>query len=111
MSSLDLQDCLWDILETEAYERYFMDNAEKPAFLILHKWHPLTNRSFELYMNHVSRLARCKSHKEIIARLDKTLSTAKKPIRVYIQKKKGVSYGEKKLYATVNPNLPIQKEA
>jgi len=108
--TLILQDCLWGILETEADERYFIDDAEKPAFLILGKYNPLTHRSFELYMNNVSRLARCKRYKEIIARLDKILSTAKKPIRVYIQKKRGLSYGKKKLYLTVNPNLP-EKEA
>ena len=109
--TLTLQDCLWDILETEASERYFIDDAEKPAFLILNRHNPLSHGYFELYMNHVSRVARCKNHKEIIAKLDKILSTARKPIRVYLQKRKGLSYGDKKLYATIDPNLPIQEEA
>lgn len=104
--SLALQDCLWDILETEAFERYFINDAEKPAFLILHKFNPLTHGSFELFMNHVSRLCRVKTHKKAIERLDYMLSTANIPIRVFIQKEKGLRYGEKQLYATIDPSLP-----
>ena len=64
--TLAMQDCLWSILETEAFERYFINDAEKPAFLILHKYNPLTHGSFELFMNNVARLRRFKTHKEAI---------------------------------------------
>lgn len=108
--SLALQDCLWDILETEAFERYFINDAEEPGFLILHKYNPLIHGSFELYMNHVTRLARVKTHKKAVERLNDILRTAKIPMRVYVQKKKGSRYGNKVLYATIDPRLPIKKE-
>jgi len=105
--TLALQDCLWDILESEACERYFIGDAEKPAFLILDKWNPLANNSFELYMNHVSRLGRFKTHKKTIEALDAVLSTANHKIHVFKQKKRGMaSFGKKILYATIDPNLP-----
>lgn len=106
--TLALQDCLWDILESEAFERYFINDAEKPAFLILHKWNPLANRAFVLYMNHVSRLCRVKTHRETIEKLDRMLSTAKVKIHVFKQKKKGLTFGKKILYATIDPSLPIK---
>lgn len=108
---LALQDSLWEILETEACERYFINEAKKPAFLLLNKYNPLTHGSFELYMNYVSRIAKVKTRKEAIQRLDDMLRTATIPMTVYVQKKKGLSYGEKQIYATINPNLPIKKEA
>lgn len=104
---LALQDTLWDILETEAFERYFINNAEKPAFLILHKWNLLSRGGFELLMNYVARLGRFKTHKEAIARLDQAISTAIIPISVYKQKRRGfLKYGKKQLYATVDPTKP-----
>jgi len=107
--SLAMQNCLWDILETEAFERYFINDAEKPAFLILHKCNPLAYGSFELFMNHVARLGRFKTHKEAIKRLDEAISTANIPIRVYKQKKGSfLRYGKKQLYATIEPILPLK---
>jgi len=105
--SLALQDCLWDILESEACERYFIGDAEKPAFLILDKWNPLANNAFELYMNCVSRLGKFRTRKQAIERLDAVLSTANHKICVFKQKKIGIaSFGKKILYATIDPNLP-----
>ena len=105
--TLALQDTLWDILESEAYLRFFINDAEKPAFLLLHKWNPISCGGFELYMNHVTCLGKFKSEKKALARLDEAISNAKIPIRVHIQKKKGfVGFGKKKLYATVDPTKP-----
>ena len=106
---LALQDYLWEILETEACERYFINEAEKPAFLLLHKHNPLTHGSFELYMNHVSRIAKVKTRQKAIQRLDDMLRTARTPMTVYVQKKKGLTYEGKKLYATIDPKLPIKE--
>ena len=107
--TLALQDCLWDILESEAFERYFIGDAEKPAFLILNKYNPLANGAFELYMNHVSRLGRFKTHKKAIAKLDTVLSSAVKRIHVFKQTKKGIAnFGKKVLYATIDPKLPTK---
>lgn len=109
--TLALQDCLWDLLESEAFERYFINDAEKPAFLILHKYNPLSHGSFELFMNHVSRLCRVKTQKQVIEKLDKILSSATIKITVFKQKKKGLaSFGKKELYATVDPSLPVKPE-
>lgn len=107
---LALRDVVWDILETEACTRYFINEAKKPAFLLLHKFNPLTQGSFELYMNHLSRIAKVKTRKEATQRLDDMLCTTRMPITVHIQKKKGCGYGPKQVYATINPNLPIKKE-
>lgn len=108
---LALQDWLWDILESEAFERYFIGDAEKPAFLILNKNNPLSNGAFELYMNSVSRLGRFKTHKKAVEKLDTVLSSAIKKIHVFKQRKKGIAnFGKKILYATIEPTLPIKRE-
>ena len=104
-----LANCLWEILESEAWGRFFIDDAEKPAFLILHRHNPFSSGKFELLMNHVGRLGEFNSLKKTLEALDKVLSTATKPKRIYHQKKKGYGYGEKKRYATIRPDLPKQE--
>lgn len=107
--TLALQDCLWDILESEAFERYFIGDAEKPAFLILNKYNPLSNGAFELYINYVARLGRFQTHKKAVEKLDMVLSGATKKIHVFKQRQMSMAKFDKKvLYATIDPTLPIK---
>lgn len=106
-----LQDCLWDILESEACERYFIGDAEKPAFLLLSKHNLLTHNSYELFMTHVSRLGKYGTRKKAVEKLDMMLSTATKKIHVFRQTKRGIaSFSKKVLYATIEPSLPKKEE-
>ena len=98
--TLAMQDCLWDILESEASERYFINDAEKPAFLLLDKWNPLSHGGYELYMNHVCLLCRVKSKKQALAKLDKMLETARIPLTVWKETKRG-GKTKRVLYATL----------
>jgi len=78
-----LKDCLWDILESEACEKFFINDAEKPAFFILSKYNPLSHGNFELYMSNVAKLGDFKTQKEAREKLKTVIATAKHPIRVY----------------------------
>lgn len=84
-----LQNCLWDILESEACEKYYIDDAELPGFLVLSKWNLLSHGGFELYMNRLSRLGRYRTKKELREKLRFVFSTAKKPLSYYKVDKQG----------------------
>ena len=77
------QELLWEILESEACEQYYIDDAQKPAFLLLSKYNPLSHGGFELYMNSVSLIGRFKSQKKAEERLRQGISTAKKSMKIW----------------------------
>ena len=97
-----MTDLLYDILESEACEKYYINNAEKPAFLVLSKWNPLSHGKFELYMNRVARLGEFKTKKELIAKLLQVMSTANKPKKFYKVDKFGRKRREKVLFAVAD---------
>ena len=106
--NLAMNDCLWDILESEASERYLINNAEKPAFLLLDKWNPLSHGGYELYMNHVGLLCRVKSKKQALLKLDKMLETARIPMKVWKETKWGFKT-KRVLYATLEKVKELDK--
>ncbi len=100
MSRLELA---LDILAGEADEAYYLQwegkpIAEKPAFLILKKRHPLgDSRYWTIWFNPLARFYG--SEKEVRARLEKMLESTKKPMVVWLKK-----YGRPmELYKSVGP--------
>ena len=81
--TLATQELIWEILESEACEQYYIDDAKKPAFLLLSKYNPLSHGGFELYMNNVTILGRFKSQKKAEERLIDMLQTTRKSIKVW----------------------------
>ena len=81
--TLATRELIWEILESEACEQYFIDVAERPAFLLLSKHNPLSHGGYELYMNSVAILGRFSSQKKAEERLRAVLSTAKKSMKIW----------------------------
>jgi len=102
---------LWSILESEACEQYFIGNAEKPAFLLLSKWNPLSHGGFEVYMNSVALLGRFKTEKEAHEKLKQVMATAKKPLIFYKVDKFGRKQGTKQLFARADGKGTLKMEA
>jgi hypothetical protein len=94
-----MAEALWDILESEACEQYYIDNAEKPAFLLLSKWNPLSHGAFELYMNSIGSLGKFKTKTQAIEHLKEVMRTAKKPLSFFKVDKFGRKSGKKRLFA------------
>ncbi len=86
---------LWDLIISEASERYFVGDAPEPAFLICRgifspkgKW--------TLYMNSISEIGHFTSLKGAENHLREIVSRAKKPLSLFKQTRKG----KKVLFAT-----------
>ena len=94
-----MQDLVWDILETEACEQYFIDSAKKPAFLLLSKFNPLAHGKFELYMNHVAKIGDFTSKKKAEDKLKEAIAKAKKPIKVYKVSRWAFKKSKRKFFA------------
>jgi len=93
------QNLIWELLESEACERYFIDDAEKPAFLLLSKHNPLSHGGFELYMNYVARLGRFSSMKKAEDKLREVISKARRPLKVFKVSKWGRKKGKRQFFA------------
>lgn len=79
MSKIDI---VYSLLSDEADEKYYIEDAEIPAFLILRPNHYLnTRKKWVLYFLTIGRFYG--SEKEIRERLKNGIRKAKKPIKVY----------------------------
>jgi len=105
------QKIIWDILESEAWEKYYIDDAERPAFLMLHKYSPLSGGGFELYINSLARVGAFRFEKEARERLLKIMSKANKSVKYYRQSKTGRNRDKKVFFAEADGkgNLTIVK--
>ena len=83
------QEIVWDLIESEADELYYIDESEGPAFILLHRYNPLTRDSFHLYMNHVTRIISTRSEKEVRENLVKALNSTTKRIKVFKMVRRG----------------------
>lgn len=102
-----MQDLLWDILESEACSQYYIDDAEKPAFLLLSKYNPLSHGGFELYMNNVALLGRFSSQKKAEDKLRTVISKANRPLKVFKVNKWGSHKGKRQFFADSIPQRPV----
>lgn len=110
MSCPALQDAVWDFLEMEACEQYYLNDKQKPAFLVLSKFNPFSRGGYELYMNHVTVLARCRTKKELFERFKKTLETSKTPLTVWKMEKHGRKKGKRQRFASIENGVVTFEE-
>jgi len=79
---------LWDLLESEARERFFIDAAPEPAFLI--SWGIFSPKGkCTLYLNTVGAINSFPSLKKAEERIKELVESARTPIKVY----KGIKRG------------------
>jgi hypothetical protein len=83
-----MTEIVWDLLESNASERYFVDAAEEPAFLIGRgPW--AINGCWTLYMNRVAALESFTSCQKARELLLKMVQGAKKPVKVFRETRRG----------------------
>lgn len=73
---------VWDILEDQAKEKFYIGNAKEPAFLILPK-SLLTRDKFTLLINSLCKVGDFKTLKQCHAKLEEISLKINKPIRKY----------------------------
>jgi hypothetical protein len=93
-------DILWDLLELEAPEKFFVDGKESPAFLLFPKWHFASTKSYcSLYLSRVGLIGRYSSMKKALARLREIVENANFAVKVYQVSKHGRRRGKRRLFA------------
>jgi len=92
---------LWELLEMEAPVKFYIDNAEKPAFLLFPKYHWAASKSrVFLYMNGVTKIGEFRSEKKALEFLkDKIENHATRHIKVYMVQKYGRKRGKRIFFA------------
>ena len=88
----------WELVESEAYEKYYINDAPEPGILILHKNHFLSDGKFTLLLNHVGIISQTKTEKEIQEKLLELLNKATIHIKVFKISKIGRYKGKKVLF-------------
>ena len=98
---MNQNDLLWEILEMEAPIKFYIDDAEKPAFLLFPKYHWASSKSHvTLYMNSVAKIGEFRSTKAALEFLRNIIENhATKPIKVYIVYKYGRKAGKRIFFA------------
>jgi len=102
------QEIMWDLIASEGDEFYYIDDAEGPAFILLHRHNVLTRNSFHLYMNHVTRIISTRSEKEVRTKLLQALNSATKQIKVYKMVRRGRKR-DKKIFFGEFPTSEVKK--
>lgn len=90
-----MNNILWDLLESEAREKYFIGSSEKPAFLISQGvW--ATQDHYSLYMNNVCCVGSLTSREKAREKIRQIVATARVPIRLFRETRRGkVLFAEK----------------
>ena len=94
----DMASVLYEIMIGEATERFYINEAPKPAWIILGKYSLLssTRSSYELWFSTMHRW-RLRTLKECHAKIKFMVSKAKVPMKVWREKQFG--RGERELFA------------
>jgi len=91
---------LWELMELEAPNKFFVGGREEPAFLLFPKYHYLSqNNKHTLYLNGVGLINTFTSEKKALERLKQIVENANFPIRVYKVSKHGRKQGKRILFA------------
>jgi len=95
----DMGSILYEIMIGEATERFYINDAPKPAWVILGKYSILssTKSSYELWFSTMHRW-RLRTLKECHAKIKEMVSKAKVSMKVWREKRFG--RGERELFAT-----------
>lgn len=91
---------LWELLEMEALEKFFVGNAKSPAFLLFPKYHWASTKSaHSLYLSNVGLIARFSSQKKALDRIKELVEKANYPLKLYQVSKFGRKRGKQILFA------------
>lgn len=83
-----MNNILWDLIESEARERFFVDDAKEPAFLI--SWGIFSpNGKCTLYLNTVGAINSFPTLSKARERIKELVESARTPIKVYKETKRG----------------------
>jgi len=92
---------LWELMEMEAPEKFYVNGKEHPAFLFFPRYHYLSAKKTKhsLYMNGVGLVSSFSSKKQTFARLREIVENANFPLRLYQVSKYGSKRGKRILFA------------
>jgi len=93
-----------DILESEAFEKYYIDEATEPAVLLLHKNNILTRGAWHVYMNMLARVIRTGKEKEARSEIENIFNSTTKRIKVYKVSTVGRKQGKRILHGEYRPH-------
>lgn len=94
---MEMSSIIWDLIESEARERYYVNDCEEPAFLIGGGVFARKGKLCSLYMNTVCELGSFSSFKKAREKLKEIVAKAKLPVKLYRIKNNGqrVLFAEK----------------
>ena len=90
---------LYDLLEMEAPDKFFIDGKDVPAFLLFPKHHFASRHGYTLYLNRVGVIASFSSNKKALERLKEIVERANFPMRLYRVRKYGGKRNKRILFA------------
>ena len=91
----------FDLLESEALEKYYVDDAPAPAVLLLNGI--LTNGVWHVYLNMVARVTRTRSEKEARSKIEDIFNSTTKKIKVFKVSTTGRKRGKRILHGEYKP--------
>jgi len=99
------EELIWSILESEAPEKFYINDAKKPAFLYFPKWHHFAwEKKHTIYMNSIGLLGTFRSRRKAFAKLREIIETANEPVKVYRVSKTGRDKGKRVFFAEKTEN-------
>lgn len=104
---------LWELMELEAREKFFVNNKEYPAFLYFPKYHYLSaEKSYHsLYLHTVGLINIFSSRQKAFERLKQIVENANFPLKLYQMSKYGRNRGKRILFAENKiQQVPLEPE-
>lgn len=95
-------EAVFDIIENEALEKYYIDDAPQPAVFLLNGM--LTNGVWHVYINMLTRVIRTRKEKEARAKIEEIFNSTTKNIKVYKISTMGRKKGKRTLHGEYRPN-------
>lgn len=92
---------MWELMEMEAPDKFYVDSATSPAFLLFPKGHLLSllKNGYNLYLNNVGLISAWKTRKRALERLRAIVENANFPVNVYHVKKTHSKREQRVLFA------------
>ena len=91
---------LWELMEMEAPEKFYVNGKDRPAFLLFPRGHwTSTKNGHSLYMNNVGLIGVFSSQKKAVERLKQIIQNANFPVKIYQVSKYGRKRGKHIFFA------------
>lgn len=97
---MDMSSILWDLMESEAPDKFFVGDAERPGFLLFPRYHCFAHENkWTLYMNSVGLIDTFSTMDKALERLREIIATAKTSVKVFKASKTGRDRNKRILFA------------